>query len=156
LVVGYTAYARRFGTGYESNTFQHFIHSLKGIKLELGECEKGPPTDVDLRKADASETVIRLNKGSLVSALFGNTDKEFYVFVRSITNGGWHVIKKPKTDYKGLTKIWLTELRTGLSGTVFLVAGTEDARSTRLSDGQILQALPSHLKYTDLRKVVVD
>ena len=150
LVLAYWAYVKHSGTGYESSGSEHFRHLFRGIQLELGDANASVPTDNDCRRALSNNKPVALKEKSIVSALFGQDDCEFYIFLKPVYGGTWQVIARPKSDYKRFSKVWLTEVSLNDSGQLFLVGATGDATAKRLSDSQMLDELPLDLNYTKL------
>ena len=149
-MLGYWGYVAIFGTGFESNGWEHFSHTWKGISLELGPCNQRSP---EMEHDVAGMTSKVLRTGELVSTEFGEDDRVFYLFLREAETGScWLVVNRAKSDYKGFFgfggKIWLTRIPEIKPGLYLLVAGTSRADPDTLADGSYVQVLPSSLNYT--------
>ena len=156
LFLGYWGYVKCSGTGYESNTWEHFRHTLKGVQFELGHASGSTVTEEELSRVLSDNQPVALENKSLVSVPFGQFDREFYIFLRPVGDRQWRVIAKPKSDYKGFNKIWLQEVSLEKSGLHFLVGAIGDDSARRFLDAQTLSHLPRDLKYTRAYIVYAD
>lgn len=165
LVKSFLLTGQGFSLGVESNVLEHFMHRMEGISLSLGGATAGPPTDDEVITAFSQPATASLKQGKLVSADFEDHQRQFYLFIKGQNDKNWVVINKARTDYEGERKIWLAHVSEGLlwrpfsagnhEEKVVILGAAGEQGATPLSDRQVLQELPTTLKYTQMQIIAL-
>ncbi len=153
ISIGYMIFLGMFGTGYESNGFQHFKHALRGVSIELSSATNRVPTQDDLDKSSVVSRSL-LKEDALVASPFGDDDKTFYLFVKRTGGASWQAIVNPISDFRGFVplpgspKIWLTKLSYQPEHSFYLVGAINTIKANKLKHGDSYNTLPPSLRYT--------